>query len=223
MTWIACAQSVNSHRRAGSGFYQLVPSPEICPKEVRAQPLGVFCLGAKAPRLATAGFRTVGELADAGPARLARISSIGPKTVRKVQQHLEKLSRVSDFDTNIQANFAAELEMPLSPVKPVESGADMPRAITEVVEDVARVLTHASDVAILRLRQTRVPKERVTLDALSREARPVLTRERIRQRERNLIKALSDAWILATGGSVPAPVSPRICCPVAGCVCGMAG
>jgi hypothetical protein len=162
-------------------------------------PLWMLRLEKKTEILEAAGHATVASLfAGYRSDRLLNIPSVGRSTVDEIGRRFALLEDVAaeaaggiDWE-----RYALALGHDLVPASDVASGRRFLAAFAEVVDAVIRSHPNPVDQLILTERLVRQGEERLTLEQIAQRAMPPITRERVRQLEKRLIGALSDALLL---------------------------
>lgn len=187
-----------------------LPSKIELPDEVRRLPISVLQIGPKSWWLRDAGIQTIGDLSDFDPVALKRMKAIGPRTLKSIQEKLEELSRSSaDGHVDWQA-FSRHSGLPLLPAEPLSSASEMLARLPEIMEAVGPHLRDDSYRAILFQRLTRGPGAQSTLEELARRASPPVTRERIRQKEKKLLRQLAGALVWDVDGRLGVQFHPTM-------------
>lgn len=171
------------------------------PDCARALPIGVLHLGSKTRWLRGEGFATVGDLVNAAASRLRRILAVGPRTRRLVEERLLCLATATDASGVDWDRYCAAAGITLIPSgADIGSGEDLlaslPRVIAELGEH-----CDGTDRDILLTRLSRAPREQSKLEEIAGRCRPIVSRERIRQREAKLLRRLGGALLHEDGES----------------------
>lgn len=163
---------------------------------VKARPVELLRLGAKAHYFHEAGLHTLGDLAaDGVVGRLRTLPGIGPKTARLVPERLADISNSAaenggepDWD-----EIAASWGFAATPAGLVGDSESFLTALPEVIAAVVDAHESQMDRLILSERISRTKAERMTLEAIGTAFN--VTRERVRQRQVRLLDSLADALI----------------------------
>jgi hypothetical protein len=168
--------------------------PILC-AEVRALPVSVLQLGSKSQWLHDAGYETVGDVADADLRSVGGLRAVGTRTVKTIRQRLEEFSMASVNGAIDWQRFSEASGLPLLPVAPVLSGRQLLDVLPEVLGTIGSHLRDDGYRDILVNRLTRGPQDQATLEAIGLRSDPVVSRERIRQKEKKLLSQLTGALI----------------------------
>lgn len=166
------------------------PEPE-CP--VAALPIGVLHLGVKTATLRAAGLRTVGDVRDADPDAVARIPTVGWRTVDQLVRNRKALAAAGGPAVPTDwAGYCEAIGVALLPDgHPPETGEEFLSALAPFFDQVAARLDDVILAVILRGRICQPPGRQLTLDAIAGQSSPSLSRERIRQKEKKLLGQLT--------------------------------
>ena len=165
-------------------------------------PLWMLRLEKKTEILEAAGHATVASLLDEYRfGSLLNIPGIGQSTLDELTRRFSVLNAVASEGTGSGTiewqRYALALGHELVPSSEVCSGPEFLASFTQVVDAVIRSHPNPVDQLILTERLVRQKEERLTLDQIGQRAVPKpITRERVRQLEKRLISALSDAILL---------------------------
>lgn len=168
--------------------------PLLC-ADVRALPVSVLQLGPKSQRLRDAGFETVGDIADADLRSVGDLRAVGSRTVKAIREKLEALSKASYDGTIDWQRFAEASGFPLFPADPVLSGQQLLDVLPHVLDALGPHLRDDGYRDILASRLTKVPQDQATLEEIGQRSDPIVSRERIRQKEEKLLSQLTGALI----------------------------
>lgn len=131
--------------------------------------------------------------------RLLDIPSVGRSTVDEISRRFSLLDVVAAEGAGSidWERYALALGHELVPGSDIGSGREFLAAFEEVVDAVIRSYSNPVEQLILTERLVRQGEERLTLEQIAQRAAPKpITRERVRQLEKRLIGALSDALLL---------------------------
>ncbi len=176
--------------------------------EVRALPLSVLQLGPKGRWLREAGLETVGDLADSDVGSLTKLRAVGQWTVNAIRQKLDALSNASHDGTIDWQRFAESSGLPLLPADPVLSGQQLLGVLPQVFDALAPHLRDNGYRDILANRLTQRPQDQSTLEEIAQRSNPVVSRERIRQKEGKLLSQLTGALIWDRDGRLGVQFHP---------------
>lgn len=188
----------------------LHPPPPKLSDDVRRLPVSVLQLGVKSRLLEDAGYRSVGDLADADPEILKRLPIIGARTVGAITEKLLSLEVASASGQMDWQIYSSQSGLPLIPPDPLASASDMLGLLPQIFQQIAPHLKDDSYRAVLFQRLTRGPGGQRTLDELGQLARPPVTRERIRQKEKKLLWQLAGALIWDVDGRLGIQFHPTM-------------
>lgn len=180
-------------------FPPLHPSPERSLPEadthcdVATLPIGVLHPGSNITALDNSGFRTVGDLDDASVARIASIPGVGPGHAVRLLRNRDALIAASEPGAGVDWDaFCHAADFPLIPgSQRPESGETFLASLPAFLHEVARHLADPVGEAILRQRISRSPGQQKTLQEIASNASRPLTRERVRQKQKKLLRQLS--------------------------------
>lgn len=163
-------------------------------------PLWTLRLEKKTEILEAAGHATVASLlAGYRSGRLLDIPSVGQSTIDEISRRFSMLDVVAAEGAGIidWERYALGLGHELVPKNDLGSGREFLAAFEEVVDAIIRSYPNPVEQLILAERLVRPEGERLTLEQIAQRAAPKpITRERVRQLEKRLIGALSDALLL---------------------------
>jgi hypothetical protein len=153
-------------------------------------------VGAKTRTLIEAGVETLGDVLAWGEYELWKIPTIGSATTSTIAERLQAVDAVVTTAGDVDWDaFAVEAGFRLLPERHICSGAELIDAIPTVVSDLILSFPDEVDRVILRERLSKPPHEQMTLDAIARSVSGSLSRERVRQRERDLLTGISEALL----------------------------
>ena len=177
-------------------------------------PIGILHLGAKTAALRQAGFRTVGDFRDERSGRIHRLPAVGKRTIDLLHQRLQALFECWDEKAGIDFEvYCSEIQVPLVPsgLKP-KTGEEfldsLPLAFAEIAEHIGDEAT----ALILHERLCKAPGDQETLGQIARNVRPPVTRERIRQKERKILRQLVDGLLNDNYSNVVVHFRPEFSC-----------
>jgi hypothetical protein len=168
--------------------------PVLC-AEARALPVSILQLGSKCQWLRDAGYQTVGDLVDADLRSVEGLKAVGPRTMKTIRQRLEELSMASINGVIDWQRFSEASGLPLLPADPVLSGRQLLDVLPEVLATLGSHLDDDGYRDILANRLTQGPQDQATLEEIGLRSQPVVSRERIRQKEKKLLSQLTGALI----------------------------
>ena len=154
-------------------------------------------LGPKTATLRQAGFRSVGDFRDASVDGIRQIPAVGKRTADHFHRRLQALHACQEENGEIDIEkYLTMIQVPLIPNSlNLNTGEDflasLPLVFTEVAEHIDEDIT----ALILQERLCKLPGEQKTLEQIAQAISPPLTRERIRQKERKLLRQLVDALL----------------------------
>jgi hypothetical protein len=181
--------------------------PDLC-AQARALPIGTLQLGPKTRWLQAAGYQSVGDVADASADALRRVQAIGRSTIETICRRLDALRSASLHGSIDWKLFASSAGFPLIPETAVRSGPDMLSVLPAVLESLSPLLKDDASRDILANRLVRGPRDQATLEQIGLRAVPTVTRERIRQKEKKLLRQLSGALLWDDGGDLEIQFHP---------------
>lgn len=155
--------------------------------------LGVLHLGQKAVWLRAAGFETVEQLFRAWPIGTTQYQNVGAGTIKLIGQRLSALLEATSDDQVDWDRYCEAVEIPLVPdVFEIQTGEEFLASLPDVLRQIAEKLENDLDASILLNRIAKPPGKRDTLDDLAEDSSPKITRERVRQREKQLLTDLAN-------------------------------
>ena len=160
-------------------------------------PSGILHLGAKSKLLRKAGFQTVGQIVDAWPIANFGVRGLGNATIKVIGERLTAIADAEGatglFDWE---RYSALSNIPLVPanIRP-RSGVEFLQALPFALDEIAQALADRIYLIILNNRLAKLPAEQMTLDEIGRVEGVAVTRERVRQKEKRLLKELAGALI----------------------------
>ena len=176
---------------------QMVKS-EAMPDSLRRLPAGVLHIGDKAKWLRQAGLQTVGQVADAiEDGKRTNIKGLGPTTVALIFARVSALASNMDDDghTDWKA-YCVKAGITLLPGgPPPATGADFLGSLPTLLQELAAALPDEVYRDILNSRLSKAPGEGKTLEEIASNAYPPITRERVRQKEKKLLRQLAGGLI----------------------------
>ncbi|PWW00355.1 hypothetical protein DFR52_103558 [Hoeflea marina] len=151
-------------------------------------PIGVLHLGTKTKLLEEAGFLTLRDLRDVDAASVLRIPSVGRRTADELVRNQTALRKAADQNGAIDwTTYCAALGIRLLPAQAPADGCELLAGLPAFLESLAENLEDNVLAAILLGRICRSPGRQKTLEEIGSAASPVLSRERVRQKERRLL------------------------------------
>jgi hypothetical protein len=164
---------------------------------VRELPVGFLHIGHKAMWFRHAGMTTIGQISAAWPIRVGQIPNIGASTIDLIGERFAAiLASVSDGENLDPVRYTGLIGAALLPEEADFATGDVFLAsLPSVVSQIASRLKDPLDAAILLRRIAKPPGEQETLDDLAKSHRPRVSRERVRQKERGLLKELARGLI----------------------------
>lgn len=164
-----------------------------CDAAIRDLPAGILHIGNKAMWFRQAGMLTAGQISAACPIGVGQLPNIGSSTIELVCDRLVALAGSLREDGQVDwAHYSELIGAALLPEgSPAMSGEEFLASLPAVVEQIAAKLDDQLEAAILLRRIAKPPGEQETLDDLARSQTPKISRERVRQKERGLLKDLA--------------------------------
>jgi hypothetical protein len=174
----------------------LDPLGSLGPK-VRDLPVGILHIGHKALWFRHAGMTTIGQISSAWPVGTGQIPNIGPSTIDLIGERFASvLASVRDSENLDWELYTGLIGAAFLPEQAdFATGDAFLASLPSVVEQIAACLKDPLDAAILLRRIAKPPGEQETLDDLAKSQTPRVSRERVRQKERGLLKELARALI----------------------------
>lgn len=175
-------------------------NPSGLPLDVRRLSAGVLHLGAKSKWLREAGLLTIGQIADVWPIEHGDIQGLGPTTLGLLSERFHALvSSTSPLGTVDLERYCLECGIALVPASssPV-TGSEFVESLSSTLVEIADSLPDRVYAEILRSRLSRMPGEQKTLEEIARSVEPPITRERVRQKEKQLLRQLPGGLIWDT-------------------------
>tara|TARA_R110002049_G_scaffold22641_2_gene80896 strand:+ start:5609 stop:7762 length:2154 start_codon:yes stop_codon:yes gene_type:complete len=162
---------------------------------VRRLSSGILHLGAKTRSLAAAGYATIGQIMNEWPLIAGR--GLGASTLMQIRDRIGYLHMASKNSEEVDWDaYCVMCAIPLVPSseRPA-TGADFLTGLSGTLVELASHLPDDVYVEILRSRLSKLPGEQKTLEEIGQTAIPPITRERVRQKERKLLKQLAGGLI----------------------------
>ena len=159
--------------------------------------IGILHAGTKTKALEAAGYRTVGNLAEAGPSTLLALPGMGRSTVRKIEKALRSLHEAQKNDGNVDWDqYCASIYIPLLPVENQALDGNRFAAMVGVtLGQLGQTLHDPVLQKIIADRISKPPHHRATLEDIGSSLPKPITRERVRQKEAKLLEALAAALV----------------------------
>lgn len=158
-------------------------------------PVTGFHLGSRASALNKAGYNTVGSLATWYDKGAPKLPNFGKTSVAHAKKIIESLSIAVDenmqMDWDVFCRHAGISLLPES--KNIVAGSDLLRSIPKIIDGIIAVAADAVEADIVRDRLTRFTADQLTLDELGQKHG--VTRERIRQKQMNLLRGISEGLL----------------------------
>ena len=167
------------------------------PRSVRHLSTGVLHLGVKSKLLREAGLVTIGQIADAWPIEYGDIKGLGRAKLDLLvfRFHTLVLSVTADGAVNWD-KYCEECGIPLVPSSSASvTGSEFLDTLGQTLAEIADSLPDKDYAKILRSRLSRMPGEQKTLDEIARTSKPRISRERVRQKEKKLLRQLPGGLI----------------------------
>ena len=165
--------------------------------EIRRLSIGVLHLGSKSRWLRETGLLTIGQIADAWPIEYGDIRGLGHTTIKVLTNRLNALiSSLSPVGKIEWDEYCRKCNIKLVPASsaPV-NGSEFLAKLGQTLTEIADSLPDKVYAEILRSRLSRMPGDQKTLDEIARTTDPPITRERVRQKEKKLLRQLPDGLI----------------------------
>jgi len=163
------------------------------PASVNRLSTGILHLGTKSKWLREAGLLTVGQIADAWPIRQGDLHGLGPSTLRSLEERLATLmSATSEAGEVDWDSYCHSCGIPLVPsIVHATTGAEFLNTLAAALTEIADHLPDNVYAEILRSRLSKPPGEQKTLEEIAQSTIPAITRERVRQKEKRLLRQLA--------------------------------
>jgi hypothetical protein len=172
------------------------PQAKLLSHAVLARPIEVLRLGTKVRFLHEAGLHCLGDLcADGVATNLHRLRGISQRTAKVISERLSVIC-LSDAELDGPPDWDAIAEawgFTLTPTAPVPDSAAFLSALPEVIEALLHEQKENIDRVILSERISQSHDDKLTLQAIGSKFGK--TRQRVQQRQVDLLDALSDALI----------------------------
>lgn len=169
------------------------------PASAASLPVDVLCIGVKGRLIRKAGYRTVGDLVSADPAKLTAIPSVGKTTIRLALERASQLASVAIDDAIDWPAWSSAAGLPLAPGHPVASGREMVGILPSTLDGIAAGLEDPVLRDILSLRLMARPREQASLDDIAsshpRSNGKTVSRQRIQQMEAHLLRQLTGTLV----------------------------
>lgn len=178
--------------------------------EIRNLPISVLQLGAKSRWLLKAGIERIGDLDRFSPSAIMRMPNVGSLTVNALTRNLADLAASSVNGSIDWSIFSDHSGLPLVPPAPLQSAAEMLARLPEIFEQIGPHLRDDSYRQILFERLTKGPETQAKLEELGRRAVPRVSRERIRQKERKLLRQFAGALLHDVDGKMGIQFHPTM-------------
>jgi hypothetical protein len=164
---------------------------------VRALPVGVLHIGQKAMWFGQAGLSTIGQLSAVWPISMGQVPNIGASTIDLVGERFTSLMASAGDGEAVDWKHYSDLIGAAFVPEQIEfgSGDAFLASLPSVVSQIADRLEDPLEAAILLRRIAMPPGQQETLDDLARASTPRVTRERVRQKERGLLRDLARGLI----------------------------
>lgn len=155
--------------------------------------IGVLHLGVKTRLLEEAGFKTVGDVKDVDPTVIMQIPMVGRRTSDELVTNRAALAHALGPEGAIDWQvYCAMAGKPLLPTtgKPA-SGSEFLECLPAFLRQLASQLNDEILTSILFDRICKPPGTQATLEEIGNAATPIVTRERVRQKEKKLLGQIS--------------------------------
>lgn len=165
------------------------------PAQVASLSIEVLHIGIKSRLLIEAGVRTIGDLVAADRRQLISIPSVGRRSIDPAFAALGSLLESCEGDRIDWANFCSKLGLPLVPASGIESGREFITGLHQTILDFADSLADPMLRDIVKLRLIQRPQDQSTLEEIAARHVPLVSRERVRQKEKKLLRQMAGALV----------------------------
>jgi hypothetical protein len=151
------------------------------------------------------------DISNITPEQISRIPSVGWRTADLYGRNRKALLDACNPEAGIDWDaYCKAIHIPLLPsaVRPA-SGKEFLACLPVFLAEVADKLSDETFAAILRERISRPPLEQATLDVIGSAARPKVTRERVRQKEKKLLGQLTGGLLNDSYGALDMHFRPE--------------
>ncbi len=162
-------------------------------EEAASLPIDVLRLGSKTNNLRAHGINDLGQLLEVWPMQYPNSYGLGKSTLQKIEKNLSYIASATTEDGSVHwEQYAALIGVRLIPANLPEKHSNgflelLPKAMAEV----ASTIDDPVLVDILLNRLTKRANEQKTLEQIALASKPVITRERVRQKEKKLLKQIA--------------------------------
>ncbi len=154
--------------------------------------IGVLHLGTKTRLLKEAGLLTVGDVKGLDLAALIQIPLVGRRTADELVRNRLALQQAADDNGAVDWQaYCAVAGLPLLPARSPANGSELLAGLPSFFRALAEELDDNVLAATLFDRICRPPGSQKTLEEIGAAASPALTRERVRQKERKLLRQIT--------------------------------
>ncbi len=165
------------------------------PAQVASMSIDVLHIGIKIRLLIEAGVRTIGDLVAADRRQLVSIPSVGRRSIDPAFTALGTLLESCESDRIDWASFCSKMGLPLVPAFAIESGRAFISGLHQTILDFADSLADPMLRDIVKLRLIQRPQEQSTLEEIAARHVPLVSRERVRQKEKKLLRQMAGALV----------------------------
>lgn len=165
-------------------------------------PVGVLHPGAKTPHLRGNGVFTVADLVNHPD--ISRISGLGRSTAMMLHNRAAALHDNWSPETGVNwEGYCKSQNLTMIPGEEAAGdGESFLQRLPSVIAEIGDCLADETSREILSLRLSRPPRGRRTLDQIARSSASGITRERVRQKEKKLLRQLAEALVWDNYGSL---------------------
>lgn len=171
----------------------------------------VLHVGIKSRLLTGAGVRTVSDLVQTERSQLIAIPGLGRRSVDRAFFGLHALVEArTDKEINWAA-YCSKMGLPLIPESQFESGQAFVGGLRSTFLNLSECLDDAMLRDIIASRLILRPQDQATLEEIAARHQPLVTRERVRQKEKKLLRQVAGALVWGEDHGLGVHFHPSFC------------
>lgn len=177
--------------------------------QVSSLSIDVLHIGVKSRLLTEAGVRTVGDLVAADHRQLVSIQGVGQKCIDTAFAALGSLLESCEGDQIDWGSYCSKMGLPLIPASPIENGRTFVSGLHQSILDFAACLGDPMLRDIVKLRLIQPPQDQTTLEEIAARNTPLVTRQRVQQKEKKLLRQMAGALVWGEDHGLKVHFHPR--------------
>ena len=181
------------------------------PECITSLSVDVLHVGIKSRLLTGAGVRTVGDLVQTERSQLVGIPGLGRRTVDRAFLGLNALVKAMADEGIDWATYCSEMSLPLLPAAQFKSGPAFVAGLRSTFLNLSECLDDEMLRDIVASRLIQRPQDQATLEEIAARHWPNVTRERVRQKEKKLLRQMAGALVWGEDHGLGVHFHPSFC------------